>query len=145
MGDEGDIRIDDRVAIRRGEIRFRFTPGGGPGGQHANRSSTQVELLFDVAGSPSLTEGERARVRAALKGYIDGEGVLHLVSTSTRSQYRNREDVLLRFRRLMRRALRVPKARRPTRPTAAARQARLAAKRRRSETKRGRRPPPAAE
>ncbi len=145
MWDDAEIRVNDRVAIPQGEIRFRFTPSGGPGGQHANRSATQVELLFDVAGSPSLTDDERARVRAALKGYMDGEGILHLVSRSTRSQYRNREDVILRFRRLMRGALRVPRARRPTRPTAAARRARLAAKRQRSEVKRARRPPPAVE
>lgn len=145
MWDEGDIRIDDGVAIRRGEVRFRFTPSGGPGGQHANRSATQVELLFDVAGSPGLTEEQRARIRAALRGYIDGEGVLRLVSQSTRSQYRNREDALLRFQRLMRRALRVAKPRRPTRPTGAARRERLAAKRRRGELKRTRRTAAATE
>ncbi len=140
-----NIRINDHVTIRHGEIRFRFTPSGGPGGQHANRSATQVELLFDAASSPSLTDGERARVLAALKGSIDQEGMLHLVSQSTRSQYRNREDVVQRFQRLLRAALRVPKARRPTRPTAAARQARLEGKRRRSGIKRGRRPPSEAE
>lgn len=145
MWDEADIRVNEQVTIRRGEIRFRFTPSGGPGGQHASRSATQVELLFDVAGSPSLTAEERARLRAALRGYIDGRGTLHLVSQSTRSQYRNREDVLRRFQRLLRRALRVPKARHPTRPTAAAGRARLEAKRRRSEAKRARRPPPGAE
>jgi ribosome-associated protein len=145
MWDDAEIRVNDRVAIPRGEIRFRFTPSGGPGGQHANRSATQVELLFDVAGSPSLAGEERARVRAALKGSIDGEGVLHLISRATRSQYRNREDVLLRFQRLLRRALRVTVARRPTRPTAGARRARLEGKRRRAEVKRARRRPPAPE
>ena len=139
------IRINDRVAIPPAELRFRFVAGGGPGGQHANRSATQVELLFDVAGSPRLTDAERARVLAALKGYIDQEGTLHLVSQSTRSQYRNREDVIQRFRRLLRGALRVPKARRPTRPTEAARRARLEAKRRRAEAKRRRRAPPPAD
>ena len=142
---DGDIRITDQVAIPAREVRFRFATSGGPGGQHANRSATQVELLFDVAGSPSLSEAERGRVRAALKGYIDREGTLHLVSRSTRSQYRNREDVLLRFWRLLRAALRVPKVRRPTAPTAAARRARLEDKRRRSQAKRGRRPPSAAD
>ncbi|HYB72513.1 MAG TPA: alternative ribosome rescue aminoacyl-tRNA hydrolase ArfB [Candidatus Sulfotelmatobacter sp.] len=145
MWEEAEIRVNDRVAIPRGEVRFRFTPSGGPGGQHANRSATQVELLFDVGRSPSLTDQERARVGAALKGYIDGGGILHLVSQATRSQYRNREDVLLRFQRLLRGALRVPKARRPTRPTAGARRARLEGKRRRAEVKRARRRPPAAE
>jgi ribosome-associated protein len=104
-----------------------------------------VELLFDVAGSPSLSENERGRVLAALKGYIDQAGTLHLVSRSTRSQYRNREDVVGRFQALLRRALRVPRARRPTHPTAAARRARLEAKRRRGAMKRTRRERPAPE
>ncbi|HEY7678752.1 MAG TPA: alternative ribosome rescue aminoacyl-tRNA hydrolase ArfB [Candidatus Methylomirabilis sp.] len=145
MWDDAEVRVNDGVAIPRGEVRFRFTPSGGPGGQHANRSATQVELLFDVAASPSLADEERARVRAALKTYIDGEGILHLISRATRSQYRNREDVLLRFQRLLRRALRVPVARRPTRPTAGARRERLEGKRRRAEVKRARRRPQAAE
>jgi ribosome-associated protein len=143
--DDADLRIDDRVTIRRDELRFRFTPAGGPGGQHANRSATQVELLFDVAGSPSLSGEQRARVLALLQGHIDQGGTLHLVSRSTRSQYRNREDVLLRFRRLLRAALRVRAARRPTRPPAAARRVRLEAKRRRGEVKRTRRERPPAE
>lgn len=145
MISEGDIRITDRVVIPARELRFRFAPSGGPGGQHANRSATQVELLFDVAGSPSLSDAERGRVLAALKGYIDREGTLHLVSRSTRSQYRNREDVVRRFQGLLRRALRVAKLRRPTRPTAAARRARLEAKRRRAAMKRARRERPAPE
>ena len=145
MISDGDIRITDQVVIPARELRFRFATSGGPGGQHANRSATQVELLFDVAGSPSLTEAERGRVLVALKGYIDREGTLHLVSQSTRSQYRNREDVLRRFQAMLRRALRVPKARRPTRPSAAARRARLEAKRRRGAMKRTRRGRPAPE
>src|SRR5574341_1908183 len=139
VGDAG-IRVNERVVIPQREVRFRFATSGGPGGQHANRSATQVELLFDVAGSPSLSEGERGRVLAALKGYIDREGTLHLVSQSTRSQYRNREDVLRRFQAMLRGALRVPKARRPTAPTAAARRTRLEDKLRRSRVKRARRP-----
>jgi ribosome-associated protein len=145
MVGDADIRVNERVVIPPRELRFRFATSGGPGGQHANRSATQVELLFDVAGSPSLSEEERGRVLAALKGYIDLEGTLHLVSRSTRSQYRNREDVVRRFQALLRRALRVPKARRPTRPSAAARQGRLEAKRRRAALKRTRRDRPAPE
>lgn len=137
---DGDISINEQVTIRRGEVRFRFVAGGGPGGQHANRSATQVELLFDVAGSPSLDPAQRERVQAALRGSIDARGTLRLVSQSTRSQYRNREDALGRFRRLLRAALRVPRARRPTRPTPASREARLEAKRRRSAIKARRRP-----
>ncbi len=118
------------------ELRFRFSRSGGPGGQHVSRSATQVELLFDVARSPSLTEEQRALVLRRLRGYIDADGVLHLVSSSTRSQLRNREEVVRRFAQMMERALRVPKPRRPTRPTAAARARRLAEKRHRAEIKR---------
>lgn len=118
------------------ELRFRFSRSGGPGGQHVNRSATQVELLFDVARSPSLTEEQRALVLRRLRGYIDADGVLHLASSGTRSQLRNREEVVRRFAQMMERALRVPKPRRPTRPSAAARARRLADKRRRAEVKR---------
>jgi len=130
---------DEGFAIPLDELKFRFSRSGGPGGQHVNRSATQVELLFDVAHSPSLTEEQRARVLRRLRGYIDADGVLHLVSSGTRSQLRNREEVVRRFAQMMERALRVPKPRRATRPSAAARERRLAQKRRRAEIKRLRR------
>ena len=139
---ESVVRITDTVSIPISELRFRFARSSGPGGQHVNRSATQVELLFDVAGSPSLDEVQRRRVLTNLKSRIDKEGVLHLVSQETRSQLRNREEVVERFRELMRDALRVPKSRRPTRPTRGARERRLEEKRRRSEAKRSRRPVP---
>ena len=134
------VRITDTVSIPMSELQFRFARSGGPGGQHVNRSATQVELLFDVANSPSLDETQRRRVLAKLKSRIDQEGVLHLVSQETRSQLRNREEVVERFQELIREALHVPQKRRPTRPSRAARERRLEEKRRRSETKRDRRP-----
>jgi ribosome-associated protein len=130
------LPVSDAVSIPLAELRFRFSRSSGPGGQHVNRSATQVELLFDVAGSPSLSDEQRALVLRRLSGYIDTDGVLHLVSSSTRSQLRNREEVTLRFARLMERALRPSKPRRPTRPTGAARARRLEEKRRRSQAKR---------
>ncbi len=133
------VRISEQVEIPADEFRFRFSRSGGPGGQHVNRSATQVELLFDVAGSPSLTDEQRTRVISRLRRYLDSEGTLHLVSSSRRSQYRNRQEVLARFAHLMERALRPPKTRRRTRPTAASRERRLAEKRRRGEIKRLRR------
>jgi ribosome-associated protein len=137
---ESVVRITDTVSIPMSELSFRFARSGGPGGQHANRSATQVELLFDVAGSLSLNETQRRRVLRKLKSRIDKEGILHLVSQETRSQFRNREEVVERFQELMREALRVPKRRLPTRPSRAARERRLEEKRRRSEKKRRRRP-----
>ena len=134
------VRITDNVSIPISELHFRFARSSGPGGQHVNRSATQVELLFDVANSPSLDEVQRQRVLSKLKSRIDKEGILHLVSQEARSQLRNREEVVERFQELMREALHVPKRRRPTRPTRAARERRLEEKRRRSEIKRHRRP-----
>ncbi len=75
-----------------GELRFRFSRSSGPGGQHVNRSETRVELLFDVLNSPSLTDHQRTRILNRLAGQIDGEGVLHIFSSTTRSQAENRAD-----------------------------------------------------
>jgi len=137
---ESAMRITDTVSIPMSELQFRFARSSGPGGQHVNRSATQVELLFDVDNSPSLHEAQRRRVLRKLKSRIDKEGVLHLFSQETRSQLRNREEVVERFQELMREALHVPKTRWPTRPSRAARERRLEEKRRRSEAKRDRRP-----
>ncbi len=137
---ENTVQITKSVSIPMSELSFRFARSGGPGGQHANRSATQVELLFDVANSPSLNETQRRRALRKLKSRLDTEGVLHLVSQETRSQHRNREEVVERFQELMRDALRVRKRRLPTRPSRAARERRLEQKRRRSEKKRRRRP-----
>ena len=134
------LRITNTLTIPLSELRFRFTRSSGPGGQHVNRSATRVELLFDVAGSPSLTEAQRERALKALVPYTDSDGVLHLVSQTFRSQFRNREEVVERFRTLMHEAMRVPKRRRPTRPSRAAKERRLASKRRHSEIKRQRGP-----
>ena len=134
------LRITNTLTIPLSELRFRFARSSGPGGQHVNRSATRVELLFDVAGSPSLTEAQRERALKALAPHIDSDGVLHLVSQTFRSQLRNREEAVERFRTLMHKAMWVPKRRRPTRPSRAARERRLASKRRRSEIKRQRGP-----
>jgi ribosome-associated protein len=134
-----ELVITEAVTIPLSELRYQFVRSSGPGGQHVNRSATQVELTFDLAGSPSLDDAQKARARAALKSYVDKDGVLHLASQLSRSQLRNREDVTARFVGLMRRALRVPKKRHPTHPTAGSKERRLAAKRRRSDVKRKRR------
>jgi ribosome-associated protein len=133
--DDRLLRINNEVSIPLDELRFRFSRSSGPGGQHVQKSSTRVELLFDVATSPSLTDTQRKRVLKRLSGYVDSSGTLHLVSQSERSQWRNREEVVVRFETLMRKALKRRRRRKPTRPTAASRERRLREKRRRSETK----------
>ena len=139
MSEGNELAINERVKIPLAELRYQFVRSSGPGGQHVNRSATQVELTFDLANSPGLSDEQRARARAALKSYVDQDGVVHLASQTFRSQLQNREDVTARFVELMRRALRVPKKRRPTRPTAASKERRLESKRRRSTIKRERR------
>jgi ribosome-associated protein len=136
--DNDTLHINHQVHIPLSELSFRFSRSSGPGGQHVQKSSTRVELLFDVANSPSLTDAQKARVQRRLSSHVDSLGVLHLISQSERSQWRNRQEALERFQTLMREALKRRKHRKATRPTAASRERRLRQKRRRSEIKRSR-------
>ena len=137
---DDDVPISDTLRNPSAELTYLFTRTSGPGGQHVNRSATQVELLFDVAGSPSLSDEQRAHIQQKLGNRIDQEGILHLTSSGTRSQVRNREQVTARFQTLLQHALQPPKPRRPTRPSQAQREQRRQAKERRSESKRRRAP-----
>lgn len=128
--------------IPEGELEWRFDPSGGPGGQHANRSNTRVELSFDLQTSPSVPEGVRDRLLNALGLRAPG-GVVSVVVDASRSQWRNRVEARRRLAAVLEASLREPKRRRPTVPPAAARRRRMEAKKRRSLTKRLRRPPEA--
>jgi ribosome-associated protein len=130
----GVVRVTPSLSIPLSELQVRFTPSGGPGGQHANKVSTRVELRFDVAGSPSLGPRQRAR----LLGRLGPE--VRVVADDERSQLRNRQLAVERFRARVADALHVDKPRRPTRPTRGAKERRLAQKRQQSERKRNRRP-----
>lgn len=133
-----DLRITDSLSISSDELQFRFTRSGGPGGQNVNKTATQVELTFDVLHSPSLDHAQRARLIQSLRRRMDGEGVLHLVSHATRSQVENREDVTARFVALLAGALKPVKKRKPTKPSRAAKEKRIAAKKARGATKKQR-------
>ena len=139
MTDDALLAINDALWIPRAELTYRATRSGGPGGQHVNTSSTRVELAWDVAGSPSLSDEQRALIREKLANRISGEGVLQLSASEHRSQSQNREAATARFVELVRQALVVPRKRKKTRPSRAAREARLHAKKHRSEVKRRRR------
>ena len=139
MADDGVLEVNDSVRVPRAELTYRATRSGGPGGQHVNTSSTRVELAWDVGTSPSVSDEERERIRAKLSNRISGEGVLLLAASEHRSQNRNKEAVTERFVELVRQALVVPAKRKKTRPGKAAREARLHAKKHRSEVKRRRR------
>jgi ribosome-associated protein len=106
-----------------------------------NTSSTRVEVWWDVAGSPILTPEQRDLLLQRLGRRLDSAGRLRLVSSGSRSQLRNKEEVTERLRDLLAAAMAVPKKRKPTRPSRAAKAARLEAKRRRASTKQRRRAP----
>lgn len=129
------IQVTRSVSLPRSQIDYRFSRSSGPGGQHAQKSDTRVEASFDVEASTALSEAQKRRV-------VGKAGpVLRAIAQDERSQWRNRELATERLVEALREALRVPRRRRPTKPTKASRERRLEQKRRRSNTKRLRRPP----
>ncbi|MGH7524447.1 MAG: alternative ribosome rescue aminoacyl-tRNA hydrolase ArfB [Gemmatimonadales bacterium] len=141
MADDNAVRVSASLTIPRAELLFKASRSGGPGGQHVNTSSSRIEVVWDVAASPSLNEAQRARLLSQLASRLDSSGKLRLVAQDERSQLRNRESVVARLADIVARGLIVRKTRRRTRPTAASREARLASKRKQSARKRDRRPP----
>lgn len=136
-----DLRVSPEVLIPASELKWRFDPSGGPGGQHANKSSTRVELSFDVGESSVLGEDMRARILERL-GQAAPDGVVAVQANDSRSQWRNRQIARRRLVDLLADAMRPPPPkRRRTRPTRASQERRLAEKRFRSQTKRLRRRP----
>jgi ribosome-associated protein len=142
MPDATHLAIAPDLQLPVSELDFRASRSGGPGGQHVNTSSTRVEVWWDVAASPSLSEAQRQRLLSRLASRLDTAGRLRLVSSTSRSQLRNREDAIERLCQVVAGALAVPKPRKRTRPSRAAKAARVDAKRRRSAVKRDRRRPP---
>ncbi|MCA1693723.1 MAG: aminoacyl-tRNA hydrolase [Actinobacteria bacterium] len=127
------------MLIPERELAWRFSRSGGPGGQGVNTTDSRVELIFDVAASPTLTEQQRARALQRLSHRLV-DGVLTVVASEYRSQLRNRDAARARLGAMLRAALAPdPPIRRPTRPSRAARERRLADKRRRMLIKRLRR------
>ena len=133
--DGESIRVTRSVSIPRSEIELRFSRSSGPGGQHAQKTESRVEAVFDVEASSALTDRQKSRVLARTGP------VLRAVAQDERSQWRNRELAVERLVEQLRQALRVERVRRPTKPTEASRERRLEQKRRRSEIKRLRRAP----
>jgi ribosome-associated protein len=129
------IRVTRSVVLPLGEIELRFSRSSGPGGQHANTAETRVEAVLDVEASSALSEAQKRRVTAK------AGPVLRAIAQDERSQWRNRELAVERLVEQLRAALKVERRRVATRPSAASRERRLEAKKRRSQTKRLRRPP----
>jgi ribosome-associated protein len=129
------LRLRGGVWIPLEEIELRTSRSSGPGGQHANVTASRVEASFDVSASTALGEPERARLLERVGPRVTA------VAQDSRSQLRNRELALERLRRKLDEGLRVPRPRRPTRPTAASRERRLETKRAGAARKAARRPP----
>ncbi|HVS29043.1 MAG TPA: alternative ribosome rescue aminoacyl-tRNA hydrolase ArfB, partial [Solirubrobacteraceae bacterium] len=131
---EDPMQVNGRVAVPLAEVTLRTSRSSGPGGQHANTTASRVEAVFDVAASNALSEEQKQRVRARVGPRLTA------VAQDGRSQARNRELALERLRARLAAALTVPRGRRKTKPTRAARERRLQSKRRRAQHKRLRRP-----
>jgi ribosome-associated protein len=129
------LRVGDGVEIPLDEVELRASRSSGPGGQHANVTSSRIEAVFDVGASEALSREQKLRLTERLGDRVTA------VSQDARSQARNRELALERLAEKLRAGLRRPKKRRPTRPGRAAKERRLEGKRKRSETKQQRRKP----
>ena len=128
------IPVTDSIAIDEDEISFAFVRASGPGGQHVNKTSTAVELRYDVRNA-SLPPVVRERLERLAGSRLTNEGVLVLFAQNRRSQELNRQDVVERLVDLVRKAAEIPKKRRPTRPTLASKTRRLEAKSKRAGVK----------
>jgi ribosome-associated protein len=137
----GPLRISPRLVIPEAELSLRFSRSSGPGGQGVNTADSRVELSYDLARSAAIPDDLRARALRRLAGRLVG-GVLTVVASEHRAQLRNREAAEARLVDLLRDAIAPPAPpRRPTRPTRGSKERRLAEKKLRAETKRGRRAP----
>lgn len=136
-----DLPIKDDVVIPASDLDWSASRSGGPGGQNVNKTSTKVDLRFDLAGTSALPPAVKARLRKQAGVLLDGEGQLVIMSSATRSQAANLEDARQRLREKILAALVRPKRRRATKPTRGSKRRRLSAKRMHSEKKQGRKKP----
>lgn len=122
------MEINSTVTIPEKELKFQFTRASGPGGQNVNKVSSRVELLFNVSASANLNEKEKETIRFKLKTRLDSEGILHIASQESRSQWTNRARVVEKFAELLRGALTVRKKRMKTKPSRSAKEVRIKSK-----------------
>jgi ribosome-associated protein len=139
------IAVTPEISVDESELRFEFVRASGPGGQKVNKSSSAVQLRFDVLGSPSLPDEVRSRLVSLAGRRISEEGILVIEAKRFRSQDRNRRDAVDRLCSLIRQAAPKPRRRKPTRPGGADRERRLQEKKRRSAIKKQRSRPDAGD
>ena len=130
--------VNESVAIPKSELDVRVSRSSGAGGQHVNKTSSRVEIFWNISASRAISEDERSRLLAKLASKLTSEGSIRVVASDMRSQSRNRELAEERLADLVRRALTIPRKRRPTRPTRASKEARLEEKKRHASKKRDR-------
>lgn len=135
---ENLLQINEALSIPRGELDVRVSRASGAGGQHVNKTSSRVEIFWNVQASRALSDDQRARLLERLTSRLTTEGSIRVVASDMRSQSRNRDLAEERLADMVRRALVIPKKRRPTRPTKASKEARLEGKKRQSHKKRER-------
>jgi len=133
------LAVNESLSIPRTELDIRVSRSSGAGGQHVNKTSSRVEIFWNIVSSRALNEEQRARLKEKLASRLTTEGSIRVVTSDMRSQSRNRELAEDRLAEMVRRALIVPRKRKATKPTRAAKEARLDSKKRHSTKKRDRR------
>lgn len=136
--DDNSLYVNGSLSIPRHELDVRVSRSSGAGGQHVNKTSSRVEIFWNIATSRALSEEQRERLLQKLSSRLTGDGSVRVVASDMRSQTRNREIAEERLAEMIARSLIVPRKRKPTRPTKASKEARLDAKRRHSSKKRDR-------
>jgi len=128
--------INDRLTIPAQRLSYAAVRASGAGGQNVNKVSSKVELYFDLSGCEELPEAVRMRLAGLCRSRMDAEGRVRIVSQATRDQGRNLEDARRKLAELIEQALKVPRPRRPTKPTRSSQRRRVDEKRRDSQKKR---------
>jgi ribosome-associated protein len=136
---ENLLEVDESLSIPRGELDVRVSRSSGAGGQHVNKTSSRVEIFWNIPASRALTDEQRNRLLEKLASRLTTQGSIRIVASDMRSQTRNRELAEEKLVETVRRGLIVPKKRRATRPTRASKEARLESKKRQSHKKSERR------
>jgi ribosome-associated protein len=135
------IRVNESIVIPRGELEVRASRSSGAGGQHVNKTSSRIEIEWNVRNSAAISDEQRERLLSRLASRLSDEGSIRVVASDTRSQLRNREAAERRLGETIAKALIIPKKRKPTRRPRSADEARLSEKKKHSERKRERQRP----